>query len=675
MKIKRKKKILISILTVVLSIGIYSMIVLAVGEEGMFVTVVQEVKDGINKTVSSVLGSKQKSDVSTTDTKTSDEKDTENEKVDKKTSPSISYAGLHTLTYEELKTNWNIDESDPAFITINDVKDENLTGFEKIIIPGEINGKQIKLGTIKYSPTNSIIPMFQKNIQELRFQVENGKKVICTSGKDLFNGLGSLTNIDLSGLDTSQVTDMSSMFSDCLSLTSLDVSNFDTKKVTTMSWMFQSCTTLTSLDLSNFDTSQVIDMAFMFSGCANLINLNVSSFNISKVSPEAEFGAGMLCMFEGCKRLLCLDLSNFDVKEGLLSETFETYDKNSPLLIISNNKELSNYDYIVDNRRKYAITYNAGEGYFAGNQKIIEKQLSSYTYPTLDAANKEVTELEAASVEIPTRAGYVFAGWEKTLAPVPPIEKTWNLEKTSLENIYARANATYTAKWKVAPYEVTFDPANGTSSTTSNVNAGDLIIEPTEPKKDGFVFAGWFNGGTEWNFATSKMPDHNITLTAHWNPNRVDGIFTGRDSVYFYYDDFAIKDGNIGLSIPKSIALYEKSTSGQGTVRLVRLDGKDFPNDLNVEVTVMSQNGGYLNDGKTNIAKYTMSVDTNPVPLNTSFEHFYRFTNKDLQASSDRKIVKQSFTVNVPDTTELNKKEAIYKDQLTFGIHVATPIV
>ena len=41
------------------------------------------------------------------------------------------------------------------------------------------------------------------------------------------------------------------MFYNCASLTSLDVSNFNTSNVTNMSYMFQSCSKLTTLDLSS----------------------------------------------------------------------------------------------------------------------------------------------------------------------------------------------------------------------------------------------------------------------------------------------------------------------------------------------------------------------------------------------------------------------------------------
>ena len=78
---------------------------------------------------------------------------------------------------------------------------------------------------------------------------------------DMFNGCSGLTSLDLSNLDTSNVTDMYRMFYNCSGLTSLDLSNFDTSKVTNMGGMFQGCYGLTSLDLSNFNTSKVTNMS------------------------------------------------------------------------------------------------------------------------------------------------------------------------------------------------------------------------------------------------------------------------------------------------------------------------------------------------------------------------------------------------------------------------------
>lgn len=88
----------------------------------------------------------------------------------------------------------------------------------------------------------------------------------------------------LSGLDTRNIEDMSSMFSGCSSITNIDVSNFDTSKVTNMDGMFNSCKSLTSIDVSNFDTSNVTNMAGMFENTDSLQSLNISNFDTRKVT-------------------------------------------------------------------------------------------------------------------------------------------------------------------------------------------------------------------------------------------------------------------------------------------------------------------------------------------------------------------------------------------------------
>ena len=134
-----------------------------------------------------------------------------------------------------------------------------------------------------------------------------------TSMSRMFYNSKSLTNIDTSGFDTSKVVNMNGMFWGCNNLKNIDVSNFKTSKVTDINNMFADCSSLTTLDLSNFDTSNVLYMGNpysfsyggMFRNCSSLTSLNISSFNTSKVKQMSN-------MFSGCSSLVTLDLSNFD---------------------------------------------------------------------------------------------------------------------------------------------------------------------------------------------------------------------------------------------------------------------------------------------------------------------------------------------------------------------------
>ncbi|HAO6603402.1 TPA: BspA family leucine-rich repeat surface protein [Listeria monocytogenes] len=128
-----------------------------------------------------------------------------------------------------------------------------------------------------------------------------------TNTKQMFFMAKNLSELDLSGLNTSFVTTMERMFEGCENLKILNLSNFDfdTSSVINMDYMFTGCTNLEELDVSKFDTSSVTAMQMMFQYCKSLEKLNLSSFDTSSVTR-------MNSMFEGCTSLEELDLSSFD---------------------------------------------------------------------------------------------------------------------------------------------------------------------------------------------------------------------------------------------------------------------------------------------------------------------------------------------------------------------------
>lgn len=98
----------------------------------------------------------------------------------------------------------------------------------------------------------------------------------------MFNYCTNLMNIPL--LDTLNVTNMSYMFSNCTNLTTIPL--LDTSNVTNMYYMFYNCTNLTTIPL--LDTSNVTNMSYMFNFCKNLTTIrfnpntnNIDDFNIS----------------------------------------------------------------------------------------------------------------------------------------------------------------------------------------------------------------------------------------------------------------------------------------------------------------------------------------------------------------------------------------------------------
>ena len=145
-----------------------------------------------------------------------------------------------------------------------------------------------------------------RNILELDLSNFDTSQV--TNMSSMFYGMSNLTTLNLSYFDTSQVTNMEAMFRGMSNLTTLNLSSFDTSQVTNMSSMFYGMFNLTPLDFSHFDTSQVTNMSSMFTYMYKITTLDLSSFNTSKVTD-------MNHMFENMSNLTTLDLSNFDTSQ------------------------------------------------------------------------------------------------------------------------------------------------------------------------------------------------------------------------------------------------------------------------------------------------------------------------------------------------------------------------
>lgn len=69
--------------------------------------------------------------------------------------------------------------------------------------------------------------------------------------------------------------------------------------------------------------------------------------------------------------------------------------------------------------------------------------------------------------------------------------------------------------WSFDEFTVTFDSDGGSAVSEQKV-LNTSAIEPNEPKRNGYDFAGWYLNDAKYTFDT-KIPG-NITLKAHWTP-------------------------------------------------------------------------------------------------------------------------------------------------------------
>ena len=177
---------------------------------------------------------------------------------------------------------------------------------------------RVDLAKVDTSSCESMAQLFCKaaNLSSIK-GVEGWDTSSCTTMKGIFNGT-AVGSLNLSGWDTSRVSDMSMAFMSCTHLTDLDVSGWDTSSCTTMRKLFSFCRSLASLDVSGWDTSSCVTMRELFYYCSSLTSLDVSKWNTSKVTD-------LYYTFSNCKSLTSLDVSGWDTSScttmrGLFSE-------------------------------------------------------------------------------------------------------------------------------------------------------------------------------------------------------------------------------------------------------------------------------------------------------------------------------------------------------------------
>ena len=227
---------------------------------------------------------------------------------------SWAYNNSTDFHAEEYRTNiitaTFLDNKDvPEGATSWDVSSEKNGSVMAWIIPDETDSTKYHLyiggdrGVIANKDSRYLFRNFT-NLQKITFG-DNFDTSNVTNMSNMFSGCSKLTTLDLSNFDTSNVTIVHAMFENCSSLTTLDISKWDTSNVTNVNYMFNGCSSLTTLDVSKWDTSSVTTMIQMFSGCSNLTTLDVSEWDTSKVTT-------MQSMFYNCSNLSTLDVSNWE---------------------------------------------------------------------------------------------------------------------------------------------------------------------------------------------------------------------------------------------------------------------------------------------------------------------------------------------------------------------------
>ena len=356
----------------------------------------------------------------------------------------------------------------------------------------------------------------------------------------LFQQLNNLSEINFSNFNTSKVTDMQSMFSECKFLTNLDLSSFNTSKVTDMECMFTGCENLINIDLSSFDTTKVLDMSSMFSYCNSLTTLDVSSFNTTNVTK-------MYAMFAGCTSLTSLDLSNFNMSSVTSYDYMLELDdpflgkksniqllktpKNAPaeLTIGCNTTGSRLYNTATNTavtsvpaNSSTSLTYKRGAllTLTAGSGETINAQ----TGWTISSDKRTATKIiyydsTIGSMPTATKTGYKFIGWLKS--------GSTKYAASDVISSDASGSAVFENTQSTLKIDANGGKYKGAISDTQTKNSGDtIIIRKSYFTKTGYYFGGFtksspfygslVDNGTTFTYTFGTTAGITDTLTAKW---------------------------------------------------------------------------------------------------------------------------------------------------------------
>lgn len=245
-----------------------------------------------------------------------------------------------------------------------------------------------------YNNTAALLFAQCPNLRSASARNPNSKAVV--SMEYLCAGSNKLTQIDLTGWDTSNVVSMRSMFSGCQALKKIvGYQQWNTAKVTNIGFMFDNTRALKSVDLRNWDLSAVKNSGWCFQTCyAEQILLpdNLAIIGAGFLNHAAKYKGSSLTIPAGVKTIgyahTFYDFATDDFKEFRIAEgntAFEAIDgilytaDGKKMLAIPRNKTFSKDTYQIPE----GVTF-LGELSFSRNYNVKKVVLpNSYLLKTV----------------------------------------------------------------------------------------------------------------------------------------------------------------------------------------------------------------------------------------------------------------------------------------------------
>ena len=180
--------------------------------------------------------------------------------------------------------------------------------------------------------------------------------------------------------------------------------------------------------------------------------------------------------------------------------------------------------YAIYSLATYTLTYNLDGGTNSGTNP------STYTYTT-----------PTITLGSPIKTGYTFAGWYTA--------SDFSGSAVSSIPLNSSGNKTYYAKFTVNSYTLSFNSKGGSSVASVTTNYLSDWVQPSNPTKSGYTFAGWTsdsNGLNAFDWTTDAVS--NLSLYAKWTLLPITYI-TSTQSTLSYSNSAVFVDTGLSLDL------------------------------------------------------------------------------------------------------------------------------